>query len=116
MNLKKKELIITVIMIITFIIVGLNVNVLASTHLDFSGVNSNNSSNTNNNIERVNTTNETANNVTPNTANNTTNNTANNTPGNLANTGLEDAPWLIIGICAVSAVFAYNKIKEYKSF
>ena len=44
---------------------------------------------------------------------NTTNNA--NKPGQLADTGLEDAPWLIIAICAVSTVFAYNKIREYKN-
>ena len=46
---------------------------------------------------------------------NTTNttNTNTNNPTQLADTGLEDLPWVIIGICAVSAIFAYKKIKEY---
>lgn len=43
------------------------------------------------------------------------NNQENNNPNELANTGLEDLPWLVIGVCVISVVFAYKKIKEYNS-
>ena len=49
-----------------------------------------------------------------NTANSTINSTTNNTA--MPNTGVEELPWMIIVICVVSAVFAYNKIKEYKEY
>ena len=46
--------------------------------------------------------------------NSTNSNASNNNPDQLADTGLEDWPWIIIAICAISTVFAYKKIKEYK--
>ena len=48
------------------------------------------------------------------TINSTNSNASNNNPDQLADTGLEDWPWIIIAICAISTVFAYKKIKEYK--
>lgn len=113
MNLRKKELIVSVIIIIAFIFIGMNVNVLA-TSLDVNGWNFNTTVNDNGLIE-VETGNKDEEVVvnTANTTNKTKNNT-NNTPGQLADTGLADAPWLIIAICAASTVFAYNKIREYK--
>lgn len=120
MKLKKKELIISVIMLIVFLIAGLNLAVLATSDDGSQNIlfpPANNSLNNN------------LNNITP--GNNTTDdeNTGNsinipikdgelnentNTPTEVPNTGLEDLPWVIIGICAVSAIFAYKKIKEYK--
>ena len=120
MKLKKKELIISVIMLIVFLVAGLNLAVLATSDDGSQNIlfpPANNSLNNNLNI------------TTP--GNNTTDdeNTGNsinipikdgelnentNTPTEVPNTGLEDLPWVIIGICAVSAIFAYKKIKEYK--
>ncbi len=120
MKLKKKELIISVIMLIVFLVAGLNLAVLATSDDGSQNIlfpPANNSLNNNLNI------------ITP--GNNTTDdeNTGNsinipikdgelnentNTPTEVPNTGLEDLPWVIIGICAVSAIFAYKKIKEYK--
>ncbi len=120
MKLKKKELIISVIMLIVFLVAGLNLAVLATSDDGSQNIlfpPANNSLNNNLNI------------ITP--SNNTTDdeNTGNsinipikdgelnentNTPTEVPNTGLEDLPWVIIGICAVSAIFAYKKIKEYK--
>ena len=120
MKLKKKELIISVIMLIVFLVAGLNLAVLATSDDGSQNIlfpPANNSINNNLNI------------ITP--GNNTTDdeNTGNsinipikdgelnentNTPTEVPNTGLEDLPWVIIGICAVSAIFAYKKIKEYK--
>lgn len=110
MELKKKELIISVIMVIAFLVVGFNLTVLATENNGFLPFPSTN--NTNNSIfEGI----IPSNNTTDNNANNTNNNTnANtNTPGQVPNTGLEDLPWVVIGICGVSAIFAYKKIKEY---
>ena len=120
MKLKKKELIISVIMLIVFLVAGLNLAVLATSDDGSQNIlfpPANNSLNNNLNI------------ITP--GNNTTDdeNTGNsinipikdgelnentNTPTEVPNTGLEDLPWVIIGICDVSAIFAYKKIKEYK--
>ena len=120
MKLKKKELIISVIMLIVFLVAGLNLAVLATSDDGSQNIlfpPANNSLNNNLNI------------ITP--SNNTTDNenTGNsinipikdgelnentNTPTEVPKTGLEDLPWVIIGICAVSAIFAYKKIKEYK--
>ena len=120
MKLNKKELIISVIMLIVFLVAGLNLAVLATSDDGSQNIlfpPANNSLNNNLNI------------ITP--GNNTTDdeNTGNsinipikdgelnentNTPTEVPNTGLEDLPWVIIGICAVSAIFAYKKIKEYK--
>ena len=47
---------------------------------------------------------------------NNTNN-VNNTekPGNLEKTGLENTSIVLIAICAVSAIYAYKKIRDYKA-
>lgn len=111
MKLSKKELIITIVMIM-IILIGLNVSVLAASNTNggFSNlVVGGNNATTNGVIQVVNE------NTSPlNTAKNNTANT--NTPGQLANTGLEDLPWLVIGACVVSAIFAYKKVKEYKAY
>ena len=107
----KKETILSMALIVGFLIlVGLNSNVLASSNTQFVNLTltpTNTSTNTANSIEVVNTTTQNTTNV----ANNTT-----NTPGQLANTGLEDLPYLLITLLVVSAIFAYKKIEEYKSF
>lgn len=57
----------------------------------------------------------TQNNTTNNTAeNNTTNNAVNNTStGNLPDTGVDYSVMFIIAVFAVSAVYAYKKIRDY---
>lgn len=123
MNLKKKELIISIVLIVLFAIFCINVNVFAteggSTPVNWQDyVNSRND--TNENYENIGTNqtpvNANKDNVTApsNNANNNNNANVNNTSGNLANTGLADTPWLIIGICVVSVAFAYKKVREYK--
>jgi len=118
MNIKKRELIISIVMIVAFIILSCNFSVSAiSANADPNRVTltipSNNINDTNM-IEIINGTN-TAQPTNTNTSTNTNTNTNTNTPSQLANTGLEDLPWLVIGLCAVSAIFAYSKIREYKS-
>lgn len=111
LKLIKKETILSLALIVGFLIlVGLNSNVLASNTVQFNTLNLTTTNGTNNadSIEIVNTQN-TAN--TLNTVNNTT-----NTPGQLADTGLEDLPYLVITLLVISAIFAYKKIEEYKSF
>ena len=70
----------------------------------------------------VTTNNETNTNPTNNTVNNTTNNIVNNNVGNTAEnklpqTGVAEDTTLVIfiGICLMSAVYAYMKIRRYRS-
>lgn len=106
MKLNKMKLIISVIAIIAFLSISLNMNVWAAAlTLEIPNTENNVSGDL---IEVVDgTSNQTV-------ANNSNTNT--NTPGELANTGLEELPWLLIGVCVVSAIFAYRKIKEYKAY
>lgn len=103
----KKELIISVIVIVAFLFISLNITVLAA-NPGFNGLQLGNDVNTNQKpsvengaIQHVNTKNKVAN---------------NNVAGELANTGLENPAWLLIGICGVTAVFAFSKIKEYQAY
>lgn len=119
MKLKKKELIISVIMLIVFLVAGLNLAVLATSDDGSQNIlfpPANNSLNNNLNITPGNNTTDDEN--TGNSINIPIKdgelNENTNTPTEVPNTGLEDLPWVIIGICAVSAIFAYKKIKEYK--
>lgn len=106
MKLNKMKLIISVITIIAFLSIGLNMNVWAAAlTLEIPNTENNVSGDL---IEVVDgTSNQTV-------ANNSNTNT--NTPGELANTGLEELPWVLIGVCVVSAIFAYRKIKEYRAY
>lgn len=106
MKLNKMKLIISVITIIVFLSIGLNMNVWAAAlTLEIPNTENNVSGDL---IEVVDgTSNQTV-------ANNSNTNT--NTPGELANTGLEELPWVLIGVCVVSAIFAYRKIKEYRAY
>ena len=103
----KKELIISVIVIVAFLFISLNITVLAA-NPGFSGLHLGNDVNTNPQtpiengaIQHVNTGNKVTN---------------NNVAGDYPNTGLENPAWLLIGICGVTAVFAFSKIKEYKAY
>lgn len=113
MRLKKKELIFSIVMAIILLFAGCNLSALATSSNGSQtfnwtiGVQNKNTSNSINVIETnkdepINTINTIV-----------TNNSTNNTSGTVPNTGLEDLPWVMIGICAVSLVFAYKKIKEY---
>ena len=121
MKLMKKELIISVIMMIAFLIVGFNLAVLATSNDDgsqniiFPPANNNLNNNliiiapnNNTNLDNENTGNSLNIPIKDGEVENT------NTPTEVPDTGLEDLPWLIIGVCIVSAIFAYKKIKEYK--
>ena len=116
MKLNKKELIISLIMIVTFVFIGINLETLATNNngniLDWNGINfGNTDSNTtiDNNATDTGKDGEEIPQI-----NSTNSNASNNNPDQLADTGLEDWPWIIIAICAISTVFAYKKIKEYK--
>lgn len=117
MNINKKNLIITIIMIVAFIALSFNLSVSAvNANAGFSNITlttNTNSVNSTNMIEIVDNTNTIQ--VTDTNTNTTVVNTSNTTPEEVPDTGIEDLPWLVIGICAISAAFAYNKIKEYKS-
>lgn len=105
----KKQLIVSVLVIAAFLVISLNLSVLAANPGFSNLVLGNNTQQTGNSaqgndvIETVNTS-------------NAVNNASVNTPDKLANTGLESLPWLAIGVCVVTAVFAFAKIKEYKAY
>ena len=122
MKLGKKELIISIVMLIVFLALSLNFSVFATNtgnnsltlNFNLSGNNNANNNipvnnNATNNIEKDQ---EKPNNTTVIPTNNNTN--VNNTAGkDVPNTGIEDMPWLVIAVCGVSAIFAFKKIKEY---
>lgn len=121
MKFMKNETLITIALIIGFLIlIGLNSNVTATTTQNFNGPNSvtvapknTESSNSNSMFELVGG-DTTSTNTNTNTNTNAVDNNTNKS-GQLANTGLEDLPYLLITILAISAIFAYKKIEEYKS-
>ena len=119
MRLGRKELIISIVMLIVFLVIGLNFSVFATNaSISFNLAGNNSSNNTipqNNTIQQNNTIEkdqEIPQNNTVIPTNNTTN-TNNSSTKDVPNTGLEDTPWLIIAVCGVSAIFAFKKIKEY---
>ena len=123
MNLKKKDLIVSVIMIVLFVVFGLTVVSNATSSITYnwgSGNDTNSSSiinqistNTNTNISTTNTDSNISTVNTNSTSTNNNNNNNNNNTSSMPYTGAEDLPWVIITICGISAVFAYKKIKEY---
>lgn len=126
MKLGKKELIISIVMLIVFVVIGLNVSVFATSSTNTVSLNNGFSFNLTNNSNTIPTNNTATNNIekdqeipTNNTVIPTNNANVNNANTNNAstkdvpNTGLEDMPWLVIAVCGVSAIFAFKKIKEY---
>lgn len=126
MKLGKKELIISIVMLIVFVVIGLNVSVFATSSTNTVSLNNGFSFNLTNNSNTIPTNNTATNNIekdqeipTNNTVIPTNNTNVNNANTNNAstkdvpNTGLEDMPWLVIAVCGVSAIFAFKKIKEY---
>lgn len=117
MKLGKKELIISIVMLIVFLVMGLNFSVFAtnaSISFNLAGNNSSNNNsipigNANNIIEKDQERPNNNTTVIPTNSNANTNTAGKDVP----NTGLEDAPWLVIAVCGVSAIFAFKKIKEY---
>ncbi len=125
MKLGKKEMIISIVMMIVFLVLGLNFGVFATNteenkariNFNLSGNNSvnnsipvNNSTGTNNNIEKDQEIENNNSSTGIPTNNNVNTNTAKE---DVPDTGLEDAPWLVIAVCGISAIFAFKKIKEY---
>lgn len=110
------------IAIISILVIGLMLLVpvvnATSTNINdlFSGTTNNALENTNglNDIESEKVDNGNVNQIL--SLENNTNN-VNNTekPGNLEKTGLETTSIVLIAICAVSAIYAYKKIRDYKA-
>lgn len=111
-----KKIAICFLVIVVYSVICLNMHALASSNTtvgNFSNLtltpNNSNNVTSSNTIEIVNGT-ANQNTVATNSANNATSNEQ------LANTGLEELPWLVIAILGVSAVYAYNKVREYKQY
>ncbi|MCI9286638.1 MAG: LPXTG cell wall anchor domain-containing protein [Clostridia bacterium] len=104
-NLKKVFLVMLVIILLgaTVVLATDNTDTIFIQDTDTNTVNTANGVNTLNRVNSINTL-------------NTAGNTSNYTNTNLPQTGANDyAMVLIIGIFAVSAVYAYKKINEYKN-
>lgn len=104
-NLKKVFLVTLVIILLgaTVVLATDNTDTIFIQDTDTNTVNTANGVNTLNRVNSINTL-------------NTAGNTSNYTNTNLPQTGANDyAMVLIIGIFAVSAVYAYKKINEYKN-
>ncbi len=119
MSLKKKSLIISIIVLMLFALITFNLKVSAndnSGYLDLTTRPDNENTDDEIPVDTPTTPAPTTQDGNGNNNNGNSNVDGNNTnePGQLANTGLEDLPWAIIAVCAVSTVFAYKKIKEYK--
>jgi len=113
MELKKKELIMSIFLVVIFLVGAMSFNVFAADNNEdllggWSAITDNKDNNTLNQIptQNENTNSNTNTNVSANT----------NTPDKLADTGLESLPLAVIAICGISAIFAYKKIKEYKAY
>lgn len=104
----KKVLVVALVAMVALLVLG--VNVLAATEsgtLQIKPLVSNNT--TNNTTNELAGTNQSGQVI---LSNNTSNNVSTE---KVPDTGLADLPWLaIIAVCAISAVFAFKKIKEYK--
>lgn len=104
-NLKKVFLVMLVVILLgaTVVLATDNTNTILIQDTDTNTINTANSVNTVNTVNSINIV-------------NTAGNTSNYTNTNLPQTGANDyAMVLIIGIFAVSAVYAYKKINEYKN-
>ena len=104
-NLKKVFLVMLVIILLgaTVVLATDNTDTIFIQDTDTNTVNTANGVNTLNRVNSINTL-------------NTAGNTSNYTNTNLPQTGANDyAMVLIIGLFAVSAVYAYKKINEYKN-
>lgn len=110
MNLKRGELIITVIAMVILLVGVLSSTVFADSltlsdllNNSSNNVNTENTQNAENKIQQI---------ITP--VNNANNNS--NSAAEFNKAGLEDLPVLAFVGCAIVAVFAFKKIKEYKAY
>lgn len=119
MNFRKRELIISIVALVVFVIISINVVALATNtgNIQFNEWTSGSTNtNTNQTIDITNSIKDGETNINVSIPTNTNTNSNTNASGNLANTGLEDElPWLVIVLCGVSAIFAYKKIKDYNN-
>ena len=121
MKLGRKELVMSIFIFAILLIAGFNLSVLATSGNEQTFNYTFGQNNTSNNLitisNNTNTITPGVNNNNENTQENTikiVNKTENaNTPDKAPNTGVEDLPWVVIGVCVISAIFAYKKIKEY---
>jgi len=115
MNLKRRELIITIIAMVVFLAVALSSNVFADTDTKVTLDALKDKNNVSKDLLEENT-NNSGNKITQITTpvNNSNENSNSSTEFNKA--GLEDLPVLAFVGCAVVAVFAFKKIKEYKAY
>lgn len=115
MSLGKRELIISIVALVVFVVISINVVALATNtgNIQFNEWTSGSTNtNTNQTIDITNSIKDGETNINVSIPTNTNTNAS----GNLANTGLEDElPWLVIVLCGVSAIFAYKKIKDYNN-
>lgn len=115
MELKKKELVMSILLLVVFLVGAMSFSVFAA-ELELPFNSSNSANNTENNVA-----NDTVNQIPTQNANtnagaNTNTDANTNTPDKLADTGLESLPLALIAVCGISAIFAYKKIREYKSY
>lgn len=114
-NLKLTKIVLLIITLIVILAIGIEVFAADSNgSIVLEAPTGNNSANTNTGNTNTNTNNSV---VAP-TINNTPRNTVNSSSYNntsLPNTGAEDYTviYVILGICAVSAIYAYKKVKDY---
>ena len=129
-NSKLAKLVLVILMVVMVTCIGVDVFAADgnSSYDDLQAVLNKTGNNTTNNVASNtanNTVNKTANNTVNNTAKNNTlstsaitTNTANNaTTTSLPKTGIASSTSVIvlITICGISAIYAYNKIKDYKN-
>lgn len=114
MEINKKELVITIFLIVVFLIGAISLTSFAAENVDYAqlldgwtNISDNDDEPNNENIPQ---------NIQIKDNENKNTNANENTPGELANTGLESLPVAIIAICGISAIFAYKKIREYKAY
>ena len=104
------------VILLSVVLIG-TTGVFAADELDFDldDNTSSNTSNTSNSSNTANNTNTNKNNT--NTNSNKSNTNTNNTNTNLPKTGIEDSipTAVLIVIFAISAVYAYKKISDYKN-
>ena len=114
-NLKLTKIVLLIITLIVVLAIGIEVFAADSNgSIVLEAPTGNNSANTNTGNTNTNTNNSV---VAP-TINNTPRNIVNSSSYNntsLPNTGAEDYTviYVILGICAVSAIYAYKKVKDY---
>lgn len=116
MEIKKKELLLTILLIVVFLVGAISLTSFAAENSDYNQFLNSGWSNISNDDELNNENIPQNIQIKDNENKNDNVNTNDNTPGELANTGLESLPIAVIAICGISAIFAYKKIREYKAY